>query len=328
MYSKYSRLALVLATTAALVLPVKSALAQAYPSKPVRLIVPYSAGGGTDFFARTVGHKMSEGLGQPVIIENKPGASTIIGAETAAKSAPDGYTAFVADSTTIAVNPSLFKRLPYDAEKDFAPVTLTARFALLLVVSPTASKATNVKEFVEEARKANGQMSYASVGVGTTHHLVMEMFQERAGLKLIHVTYKGGPPAIQDVVSGQVPAMFIDLAAGAPMIKAGKLRVLGVASLKRIAALPDVPTLVEQGFPNFEAWAWQGLVVPAATPKEVVTRLNTEYAKAVADPAVRGKLVEAGVEPVTSTPEQMATYVKSESTKWAQIIKQANIKVD
>jgi tripartite-type tricarboxylate transporter receptor subunit TctC len=328
MHSNNRRLALILAAGAALALPAASALAQAYPAKPVRLIVPYPAGGGTDFFARTVGQKLGEGLGQTVIVDNRPGAATIIGAEAAAKSAADGYTALVADSTTVAVNPGLYKRLPYDPEKHFAPVTLTARFAMLLVVNPNASKANSVKEFIEEARKANGQMSYASVGAGTTHHLTMELFQEKAGVKLNHVPYKGAAPAIQDVAGGQVPAMFVDLASGTPMIKAGKLKVLAVASPKRIAALPNVPTLAEQGVPNFEAWAWQGLVVPAGTPKDVIARLNAEYAKAVADPAIRAKLMEAGIEPVTSTPEQMAAYVKNETTKWAQVIKQADIKVD
>jgi tripartite-type tricarboxylate transporter receptor subunit TctC len=328
MHSRTRRLTLAIAASAALALPAASALAQAYPSKPVRLIVPYSAGGGTDFFARTVGGKLGELLGQPIIVENKPGAATIIGAEAAAKSAPDGYTALVADSTTLAVNPSLYKKLPYDPVKDFAPVTLTARFAMLLVVNPSLSKATTVKEFIEEAKKEQGKMSYASVGAGTTHHLTMELFQQRSGIKLNHVPYKGAGPAIQDVVGGQVPVMFVDLAAGAPMIKAGRLRVLAVASPKRISALPNVPTFAEQGVAQFEAWAWQGLAVPTGTPKEIVAKLSTEYAKAVADPAVRQKLVDAGVEPVTSSPEEMSSYIKSETAKWAQVIKQSDIKVE
>ena len=304
------------------------AVAQTYPTKPVRLIVPYAVGGGTDFFARTVGGKLGEQLGQTILVDNRPGAATIIGAEAAAKSAPDGYTALVADSTTLAVNPSLYKKLPYDPVKDLSPVTLTARFAMLLVVNPTLSKATTVKEFIEEARSAQGKMTYASVGAGTTHHLTMELFQQRADIKLNHVAYRGAGPAIQDVVGGQVPVMFVDLAAGSPMIKAGKLRVLAVASPKRIAALPEVPTLAEQGIPNFEAWAWQGLTVPAGTPPDIVARLNKEYARAVADPGVRQKLVDAGVEPITSTPEEMASYVKSETAKWAQVIKQADIKIE
>ena len=322
-----ARLALLL-PAAVLAAAAAPALAQPYPSKPIRLIVPYAAGGGTDFFARTVGGKLGEDLGQTVIVDNKPGAATIIGAEAAAKSPPDGYTVLLADSTTLAVNPSLYKKLPYDPVKDFAPVSLTARFAMLLVVNPTMSKATNVKEFVEEARADKGGMSYASVGAGTTHHLTMELFRERMGIKLTHVPYKGAGPAIQDVVGGQVPVMFVDYAAGAPMIKAGKLRVLGVASPKRIAALPDVPTLAEQGIAGFEAWAWQGLVVPAGTPKEIIARLNADYAKAVNTPAIRQKLVDAGVEPLTSTPEEMAAYVKSETAKWAQVVKAADIKVE
>jgi tripartite-type tricarboxylate transporter receptor subunit TctC len=328
MPSRIRRSVLAFAAGVALGLPGTIARAQAYPTKPVRLMVPYAAGGGTDFFARTVGQKLGEGLGQTIVVENRPGAATIIGAEAAAQAPPDGYTALVADSTTLAVNPSLYRKLPYDPLKDFAPVTLTARFAMLLVVNPNVSKAGNVKEFIDEAKKAQGQMPYASVGSGTTHHLAMELFQERVGIKLVHVPYKGAGPAIQDLAAGQVPVMFVDLAAGSPMIKAGKLKVLGVASPKRIAALPDVPTLAEQGVPDFEAWAWQGLVVPAGTPKEIIARLNTEYAKAVADPVIRQKLMDAGVEPVTSTPEQMTAYVKSETEKWARVIKQADIKVE
>jgi tripartite-type tricarboxylate transporter receptor subunit TctC len=234
----------------------------------------------------------------------------------------------VADSTTLAENPSLYKKMPFDPAKDLAPVTLTARFAMLLVVSPASSKATTVKELIDEAKKANGKMNYASVGAGTTHHLTMELFLQRVGVKMDHVPYKGAGPAIQDVVGGQVPMMFVDLAAGSPMIKAGKLKVLAVASSKRIAALPDVPTFAEQGVPNFEAWAWQGLAVPAGTPKDVIARLNREYAKAVADATVNKKLVDAGVEPASSTPDQMAAYVKSETAKWAQVIAQAGIKVE
>ena len=207
-------------------------------------------------------------------------------------------------------------------------MTLTARFAMLLVVNPDKSKATNVKEFIDEAKRANGDMAYASVGAGTTHHLTMELFQQRTGIKLVHVPYKGAGPAIQDVAGGQVPVMFVDVAAGGPMIKAGKLRVLGVASPKRIGAMPNVPTLDEQGISQFEAWAWQGLVVPAGTPEAFVSRLNNAYARTVADPAVREKLVNAGVEPVTSTPAEMNAYVRSETTKWAQVVKQGNIKVE
>ena len=328
MSSNFRRLAAL--ACAALLLPAvaSTASAQAWPNRPIRLIVPYPAGGGTDFFARTVGGKLGELLGQQIVIENKPGAGTIIGAQAAATSAPDGYTVLLGDSTTLAVNPSLYAKLAYDPVKDFAPVTLTARFAMLLVVNPTLSKAHTVKEFLDEAKKEQGRMNYASVGPGTTHHLTMELFLEQTGIRLTHVPYKGAGPAINDVVGGQVPVMFVDLAAGSPMIKAGKLRVLGVASPKRIAALPDVPTLAEQGVANFEAWAWQGFVMPAGTPKDIIARFGADYAKAVAVPDIRQKLVDAGVEPVTSTPEEMAAYMKSETAKWSAVVRSANIKVD
>ena len=302
--------------------------AQAYPAKPIRLIVPYPPGGGTDFFARLVGAKMSEHIGQPIVVENRPGAATIIGAEAAARAAPDGYTVLLADSTTLAVNPSLYRKLPYDPQKDFLPISMTARFAMLLVVNPSLTKAASVKEFIAEAKRDPGKINFASVGAGTTHHLAMELFEQQSGISLNHIPYKGAAPAVQDLVGGQVPVMFLDLAAGAPQIRAGKVKALAVASARRISALPDVPTVAESGVPGFEAWAWQGLVVPAGTPQEVMTRLRVEYSKAVGDPALRQKLIDAGVEPLTSTPEELAAYIRSETAKWAKVVKEANIKVE
>ena len=302
--------------------------AQAYPAKPIRLIVPYPPGGGTDFFARLVGAKMSEHIGQPIVVENRPGAATIIGAEAAARAAPDGYTVLLADSTTLAVNPSLYRKLPYDPQKDFLPISMTARFAMLLVVNPSLIKAASVKEFIAEAKRDPGKINFASVGAGTTHHLAMELFEQQSGISLNHIPYKGAAPAVQDLVGGQVPVMFLDLAAGAPQIRAGKIKALAVASARRISALPDVPTVAESGVPGFEAWAWQGLVVPAGTPQEVMTRLRVEYSKAVGDPALRQKLIDAGVEPLTSTPEELAAYIRSETAKWAKVVKEANIKVE
>jgi tripartite-type tricarboxylate transporter receptor subunit TctC len=316
-------LALVVALTCSL-----NALAQTYPGKPIRLIVPYPPGGGTDFFARLVGGRMSEQIGQPIVVENRPGAATIIGAEAAARAAPDGYTVLLADSTTLAVNPSLYSKLPYDPQKDFLPISMTARFAMLLVVNPSLTKAASVKDFIDEAKRAQGKINFASVGAGTTHHLAMELFKQQTGISLNHIPYKGAAPAVQDLVGGQVPVMFLDLAAGGPQIRAGKIKALAVASAKRIAALPDVPTLAESGVAGFEAWAWQGLVVPAGTPQEVIARLRAEYSKAVAEPAVRQKLIDAGVEPLTSTPEEFAAYIRSETAKWAKVVKEANIKVE
>jgi tripartite-type tricarboxylate transporter receptor subunit TctC len=232
------------------------------------------------------------------------------------RAAPDGYTVLLADSTTLAVNPSLYKKLPYDPQKDFLPISLTARFAMLLVVNPSLTKAASVKEFIAEAKRDPGKINFASVGAGTTHHLAMELFKQQTGISLNHIPYKGAAPAVQDLVGGQVPVMFLDLAAGGPQIRAGKIKALAVASARRISALPDVPTVAESGVPGFEAWAWQGLVVPAGTPQEVMARLRAEYSKAMGDPAVRQKLIDAGVEPLTSTPEELAAYIRSETAKW------------
>lgn len=305
-----------------------AAHAQVYPAKPVRLIVPYPAGGGTDFFARAVGAQLSQQLGQQIVVENRPGAATIIGAETVAKSPADGYTLLLGDTATFAVNPTLYKKLPYDPQKDFAPISLTGRFALLLVVNPAKMTATSVKELIEEAKKAPGKIDYASPGPGSPHHLAMEMFKQRTGTQFTHVPYKGAGPAIQDLLGGQVSLMFLDLAAGAPQVKSGKLKALAVASDKRIAALPELVTVAESGFAGFEAWAWQALAVPAGTPKDVVAKLNAEYRKAIGMPELRQKLIDAGIDPLQSSPEEATAYIKNEAAKWAKVIADGKITVE
>jgi tripartite-type tricarboxylate transporter receptor subunit TctC len=305
-----------------------TAQAQVYPAKPLRLVVPYPAGGGTDFFARAVGAQLSTQLGQPVVVENRPGAATIIGAEAVAKSAADGYTLLLGDTATFAVNPSLYKKLPYDPVKDLAPITMTGRFALLLVVNPSKLPAASVGELVEAAKKSPGTINYASPGPGSPHHLAMEMFKQRTATQFTHVPYKGAAPAVQDLLGGQIPLMFLDLAAGAPQIKAGKLRALAVASDKRIAALPDLQTVGEAGVAGFEAWAWQALAVPAATPRDIVARLNAEFRKAIAMPEIRQKLVDAGIDPLQSSPEDASAYARSETVKWAGVIAQGRITVE
>ena len=314
-------------SAAALVVAV-AAQAQVYPDKPVRLVVPYPAGGGTDFFARAVGAQLSQQLGQQVVVENRPGAATIIGAEAVAKSAPDGYTLLLGDTATFAVNPSLYKKLPYDPNKDLKPVTMTGRFALLLVVNPARMPVNTVAQLLETARKSPGKIDYASPGPGSPHHLAMEMFKQRTGTDFNHVPYKGAAPAIQDLLGGQVPLMFLDLAAGAPQVKSGKLKALAVASDKRIAALPDLPTVAESGLPGFEAWAWQALAVPVATPNEIVARLNAEYRKAIAVPELRQKLIDAGIDPLQSSPEDASAYARSETLKWAKVISEGKITVE
>jgi tripartite-type tricarboxylate transporter receptor subunit TctC len=320
--------AVVAGLSAAAMFASAAAQAQVYPAKQLRLIVPYPAGGGTDFFARTVATQMSAQIGQQIVVENRPGAATIIGAESVAKSPADGYTLLLGDTATFSVNPALYKKLPYDPQRDFSPVTLTGRFALLLVVNLTKLPVGSVNELLEQAKKAPGRIDYASPGPGSPHHLAMEMFKQRTGVQFTHVPYKGAGPAIQDLLSGQIPLMFLDLAAGAPQIRAGKLKALAVASDKRIVALPDLPTVGESGLPGFEAWAWQALAAPAGTPKDVVARLNAEFRKAIANPDIRQKLVDAGIDPLQSTPEDASAYMRSEAAKWAKVIADGGISVE
>jgi tripartite-type tricarboxylate transporter receptor subunit TctC len=304
------------------------AAGQSYPSKPIRLVVPFPAGGGTDFFARTVGAKMTETLGQPIVVDNRPGASTIIGAESVKGSAPDGYTVLLGDLGTYALNPSLFKKLPYDPAKDFAPVTLTGRFVLTIAVNPSALNVNSVKGLIDAAKKEPGKISYASPGTGSPHHLAMELFAKEAGIKMTHVPYKGAAPAVQDLIGGQVAVMPIDIAAGMPHIRSRKIKVIATATPAPVAALPGVPTIASAGLPGFEAWAWQGFAVPKGTPPAVIAKLREGYVEAIADPAVRTKLVEAGIEPLQSTPQEMASYMNAETAKWSKVIKDANITLD
>lgn len=306
---------------------VMPAAAQNYPTKTIRVIVPYPAGGATDFFARLVFPKMGEVLGQSVVVENRPGAGTAIGASEVARSAPDGYTLLLGDAGTYAFNPTLYKKLSYDPTKDFAPVSLTGRFALILAVNP-ATPAKSVQEFVAAAKSQPGKINYGAPGPGSPIHLAMEFFKQRAGLDMTPIPYKGGADAMNDLLGGRISAMFLDIASGLPQIKGGKLRPLAVASAKRVAALPDLPTIGESGYPGFEAWAWQGFVAPAKTPRPVVMRLNAEFAKVLSNPTIKQRLSESGFEPQTSTPEEFSSYMKSEIAKWAKVIRESNVTLD
>ncbi len=303
-------------------------LAQGYPTKPVRVIVPYPAGGATDFFARTVFTRMSEGLGQQVLVENRPGAGTAIGASEVARATPDGYTLLLGDAGTFAFNPSLYKKLSYNPVKDFAPISLTGRFALILAVNPTTMPVKSLKEFVEMVKRNPGKIDYGAPGPGAPLHLAMELFRKTADLNMIPIPYKGGADAMADVIGGRIPTMFLDIASGLPQVKGGKVRAIAVASEKRVAALPDLPTVGEQGYPGFEAWAWQGFVAPAGTPRPVIARLNSEFAKVMADPVVQRRLAESGFEPQVSTPEQFTAYMTSEIAKWEKVIRDSNISLD
>ncbi|MDR6538503.1 tripartite tricarboxylate transporter substrate binding protein [Variovorax soli] len=300
-----------------------------WPSQPIRLIVPYPAGGGTDFFARLVAPGMGEALGQPVIVENRPGASGIIGATAVAKQLPaDGHTFLLGDMTTYAVNPSMFEKLSYDPLKDLVPVTMTAKFDFVLVVNPTVLPVGNVQELIALAARTPAGLSYASPSVGTTHHLATELLARETGMKLVAITYKGGGPAVQDLLGGQVGMMFLDRASARPHIESGKLRPIAAAGSKRIAAYPEVPTLAEQGVKGFEVEGWQGFSVRAGTPEPVIRALNAAYLKAIAPAEVKRKLNEAGIDPVGGTPEQFTAYIQAETVKWRSVVRERNIKAE
>jgi tripartite-type tricarboxylate transporter receptor subunit TctC len=306
-----------------ILLPASSS-AEDYPSRTIKMIVPFEPGGGTDLLARVIGQSLSEKLHQAVIIENRPGAGTQIGAEAAAHATSDGYTLLASSLTTFAFNPSLYKNLRYDPAKDFAPISLTGRFAFVLVANP-AFAANSLAELIAMAKAEPDKLVFASAGPGSPHQLAMELLLRRAGVRMIHVPYKGASAALKDVISGQVPVMMLDVATGRELIAAKRLKVLASASLQRSADYPDVPTVAELGYPGYEASAWQGIAAPAKTSPEIVARLNREVAAVLADPTVRTKLQSAGIEPTTSTPEEFAAYIKSEIVKWRDVIKEANI---
>lgn len=301
-----------------------------FPSQPIRLIVPYPAGGGTDFFARSIAPGMGEALGQQVIVENRPGASGMIGAQYVAKQAPaDGHTILLGDMTTYAVNPTMFeKQQQYDVQKDLAPVTLAAKFDFLLVTNPAVLPASTPADIVAAAAKAPSGLNYASPSIGTTHHLAMEMFARETNAKLVAITYKGGGPAVQDLLGGQVGLMFLDRATARPHIDAGKLKPIAAAGARRIPLYPNVPTMAESGVKGFDVEGWQGLTVRAGTPEPVIRAIAAAYAKAVSVPDVKKKLSDAGIDTVTSTPEQFASYIQSETVRWRNVIRDRGIKAE
>jgi len=299
----------------------------AFPSKPVRWVVPYAAGGGSDFLARSIGQALSARLGQPVVVDNKPGGNTAIAAAETARSPADGYTVLSADNGTLVFNPALYKTLSYNPVKDLAPVTLLGRFPMILVVGP-GMNVSNVQEFIARARSKAGGIDYASAGAGSPHHLAMELLKVEAGLNMVHAPYRGAAPALADVAGGQVPAMMVDLAAGAGFIKGGKVKALAVANPTRLPQLPDVPTFAEAGYKNVEAAALVGMVVPAATPPDIVATLNKQVVAAIKEPTVNKRLVDFGVEPVGNTPAQYAELLRSETTRWHKLIRDLKITLD
>ena len=314
------------ALAAALFVPTL-AFAQAFPNQSIKWIVPYPPGGGSDVVARAVGAALASALGQSVAIDNRPGAATQIGAEAVARAKPDGYTIGTADSGTLAFNPSLYAKLPYDPAKDFSFVGGLARFPLVLAVRPSLSINT-VAELIAYAGKNPDKLNYGTPGAGSPHHLAMELFKQRARAPVTHVPYKGMAPAVQDILGGQIDLMFIDLATGLQHINAGKLRAIAVASPARLAILPGVPTIAESGVPGYEAFAWQAVVAPAGTPPEVVARLNQELVKVLRSDETKKKFFDLGVEPTPTTPGEIADYSRSEAARWSAVIKAAGIKLE
>lgn len=304
-----------------------AASAQSYPSKPIRLIVPFAAGGGNDNVARLVGKRLADGLRQAVVVDNRPGAGGVLGAELAAKSAPDGYTLFLGGVGSHAINPNLVKNLPYDPIGDFAPVILLAQAPLVLVVHPSVP-ARSIAEFVAYARKSPGRLNFASNGNGSSSQLAAVMFDSMAGVDMVHVPYKGLSPALADLLSGEVQVMFSSVVAIVPHIKAGKVRALAVTGKERLALLPELPTLAEAGLKGYEASSWYGILAPAGTPRDIVLKLNAELSKALEQPDVRKSLVAEGAEPKGGTPEAFAAHIRAEKERLGKVIREAKITLE
>ena len=317
-------LPLALAGLLALGASIHAGAADAYPSRPVKILVGYSAGGAVDAIARSVGQRMATILGQPVVVENKPGAGTNIAIKSLTSSVPDGYTLLLA-ANALAVNPSMYQPAPYDLDRDFTPISMVGRVPVVFAVRE-GSPIKTLPEFVAAAKAKPGGVTVATPGNGATPHLAMELFQHTAGLKLSHVPYKGGAQAITDVLGGHVDVVAVNALEVLPLVKGGKLKVLAVMSTERSAVLPGVPTVAESGFPGFEANGWLGILVPNGTPPDVIAKLNAEIAKVMQSPEMRKQLLAQGVEARTSTPEQFGTLIRSEAAKWGKIIADAGIK--
>ncbi|HLU00793.1 MAG TPA: tripartite tricarboxylate transporter substrate binding protein [Burkholderiaceae bacterium] len=298
-----------------------------FPDRTMKWVVPYAAGGTTDVMARHLAAEMSTLLGQTVVIDNKPGAASIIGATQIARSAPDGYTFGTADSGTLAFNPALYSNLTYDVKTDFTFIGGLGRMPLVLAVNPDFP-AKNLNEFMEIVRKDPGKVTSASSGHGSPLHVALELFNQRENVQLLHVPYKGSAPALQDLMSGQVQSMFVDLPPSIQMINAGKLRVLAVATPKRLDVLPDVPTFDELGIKGFEAYAWQGFVAPANTPEPIVTKLSTALNTALNSDVIKEKFAAIGIQPMPMTPAEFTAFAKSEGEMWGGVIRKAGIKLD
>ena len=312
---------------AAVLIFASAAYAADYPVKPIHLIVPFPPGGGNDTVARAIAQQAGPDLGQPLVIDNRPGAGGSVGAELAAKAPPDGYTLFLAGVGSHAVNPNLHRNLPYDAIRDFTPITLIASAPSVLVVNPSLP-AKNIAEFTVYARANPGKLNYASNGNGSAAQLAAAMYEWMAGVKMVHVPYKGIAPAMTDLLSGEVQLMFGTIVALVPHVQAGKLRALAVTSKKRSSLLTEVPTLAESGLPEYEAGSWYGILAPAGTPRDIVTRLNGTVVKALRQPEVAQRLLQEGAEPIGSTPEEFGAHIRNEIARVARVVREAGIRIE
>ena len=314
------------AAVGALLIPLCASIYGAdYPQRPIRLIVPFAAGGGLEITARSIGQKLTEKRGQSIVIDNRPGAATIVGSEIAAKASPDGYTLLMI-TTTFAINPSLYGKLPYDPVREFAPVTQINSVPNILVVNPSIPAHT-VRELIALAKAKPGQLNYASAGSGTSPHLAAELFKTMAGIEMTHIPYKGIPPAVTDVIAGRVTMLMTTTISAAPHVKSGRLRALAITSPKRLAAMPDVPAIAET-VPGYEADAFQGMVAPAGVPKEIVRQLADDIAAIVRLPEIRERILADGAEPIGSTPEAFGAFLKKEMLKWGKVVKESGARPD
>jgi tripartite-type tricarboxylate transporter receptor subunit TctC len=303
-----------------------AARAEDYPTHPIRLVVPYAAGGGADSVARIVAKRVGETIGQPIVIENRGGAGSIIGAELVKKSSPDGYTLLLGQSGPISINPAVYRDLPYDPLKDFAPVTMTTAYPYIMVVSPALGVKT-LQEFVALAKSKTDQLNYGTTGVGAANHLVTELFDRKAGIRMTHIPYRGTALAVTDLIAGQVQVVFADPISALPHIKAGTLLALAVTSKERSPVASDVPTIAESGYPGFDAIAWHGILAPANTPTAIINRLNAEIVAALKDPETKGLLEKQAMQTVGNSPQAFADFIKQDIAIWKEVAEQARVEV-
>ena len=302
-----------------------AARAQGYPAKPIRMVVPFAAGGPTDVYARAVGQELGRLLGQPLVVDNKPGAGGNLGADMVAKSAPDGYTLVLGAVGAFAVNMTLYPKMPYDVLRDFAPVSLITIVPMMLVVHPAVAVKTP-QELVELARAQPGKLSYGSAGSGTSVHMASEMFKAMTGIDMVHVPYKGTAPAVADLMGGQIQLMFSDATTAIPHVKSGKLRAVAVT--RRVEAMPELPTFAERGYPAYDPGVWYGVFAPAGTPRDVMLKLNGAIAKSLQVREVRERLEGLGAQPTSNSPEEFAEFVRAEIARWAKVVKASGARVD